>query len=112
MILMRFTVSRLVCVLVLGVGVVACGGSNDSGASTEVRQAGTTLGSANEGPAPWCDSDRMTLATALDVYAAMNPTGPGPTESDLVESGLIREESRGIDITNGVAMPSVGGPCA
>jgi inosine-uridine nucleoside N-ribohydrolase len=59
-----------------------------------------------------CDVERKTLEIALEAYYAMNGSYP-VAESDLVTSGLLREESVGLDIApDGVIVPAAGAGCA
>jgi hypothetical protein len=59
-----------------------------------------------------CAVERKTLEIALEAYYAMNGSYP-TVESDLVTSGLLREESVGLDIApDGVIVVAPGTGCA
>ncbi|MFZ4812504.1 MAG: hypothetical protein ACOYL9_14285 [Ilumatobacteraceae bacterium] len=57
-----------------------------------------------------CTTDRSTIQTAMDAYFALE--GSTPTESQLLESGLIRSVFKTWDIdAAGNVVPAPGSPC-
>ncbi len=59
-----------------------------------------------------CGVERQTLETAIDAYEAL--TGDLPTsEADLVDQGLLREETSSYDLdATGAIVPSAGSNCS
>jgi len=133
---MAAKITRLMCVLVAGITVGACG-NGDGQASQAVKEcvarkqdvdrflggpatpvadlladceAEAKLGPTNEGPG--CHSDRMVLEVAIESYLANGGALPA-TQAGLVQNNLLREALPDFDIgPNSEVVPTPDGPCA
>jgi hypothetical protein len=59
-----------------------------------------------------CQADYRTLQVAREAFAAMYGTSFEPSEDDLVDEGLLRSASSGLDIADGEIVAVPGGECA
>jgi hypothetical protein len=101
----------LTAVVALAIAVVGCGSSDDDsdglrGAMQVAASAPAAASSAG------CDLDRSTLATAIELFVALN--GEPPTsEQDLVDAQMIVEPTENYDIdADGEIVAPTGSPCA
>ena len=58
-----------------------------------------------------CQTEYRTLQVAREAYAAMYGTSFEPTEDDLVDEGLLRSASPGLDIADGEIVAVPGSEC-
>jgi len=113
--MMRRTLRRpaigIIAVVTLSIAVIGCGSSD--GDSDGLRgamevAAGAPAAASDAG----CDVDRSTLATAIELFVALN--GEPPTsEQDLVDAQMIVEPTENYDIdADGEIVAPTGSPCA
>lgn len=93
-------------VATLGFGALTACGSN-SAAEVIVKPGITAI---DQSSALACDSDRLTLQTAIDNFTLLN-VDPPAAESDLVPDWL-RSESQLFDLVDGQVIPAAGSGCA
>jgi hypothetical protein len=64
-----------------------------------------------EEQARFCRIEARTLEVAREAYLAAAPGRAEPTQQDLLDDGMIREQAPDLTLLNGVITPTVGGPC-
>ena len=109
--MLRRPTTGLAAVAVLSIAVMGCGSTD--GESDGLREAMEVAASAPAAASSaGCDLDRATLATAIELFVALN--GEPPTsEQDLVEAQMIVEPTDDYDIDlDGEIVTQPGSPCA
>jgi|JI10StandDraft_1071094.scaffolds.fasta_scaffold1074686_1 hypothetical protein len=107
---MEATALRLMCLLLAGITVGACSNDDADRRAEPAVEADVTTATTTESPG--CLDDRRMLEVAVETYFANGGAIPA-TETALVQSSLLREESPGFDLgPNSEVVPTAGGPCA
>jgi hypothetical protein len=91
------------CIVVLAAGsMTAC---NPAQRAEQVKQV------VDNGNSAACVEERSTIEKAVEVFTLLNP-GTAVTEAALVTGGIVREESKLMDITaDGRVVASAGTVC-
>lgn len=109
--MLRRPTTGLAAVATLSMAVMGCASTDGEGdglrGAMEVA-ASAPAAASNAG----CDLDRSTLATAIELFVALN--GEPPTsEQDLVDAQLIAEPTENYDIdADGELVAPPASPCA
>jgi hypothetical protein len=101
---MRVASWSTLCIVVLAASsMTACNPAERARVATEEIQSGNAAA---------CVEERSTIEKAVEAFTLLNPGTP-VTEAALVTGGIVREESKLMDIAaDGTVIASAGTVCA